>query len=103
MIVSAWSNGGSGYGISIRSADRARYFSRKWKNVRVKIPGMPEVECRLTSTFWTTCSEIRSAAFRDWFEKLGHVRRRKKTWKKGEPPEFRLTPVSGNLFALKAR
>ena len=103
MIVSAWSNGGTGYGIRVPTADRARYFSREWKNVRVKIPGMPEVECSLSPTFWSTCPEIRKVAFRNWFEKRGHVRGTQKTWKKGNPPKFHLTPVSGNRFALKAR
>lgn len=103
MIVSAWSNGGTGYGIRVPTADRARYFSREWKNVRVKIPGMPEVECSLSSGFWGKCSEIRSVAFRNWFEKLAHVRGMQENWEERNPPKFHLTPISGNRFSLKAR
>ena len=103
MIVSAWNDGSSGYGIRIRRADCVRYFPREWKNVRVKIPGEPEVECRLNPTLRTTCPEIRSVAFRNWFEKLGHVKGTQKAWEKGKPPKFHLTPVSGNRFALKVR
>ena len=100
MIVSACHNGGASYGIRIGREDRARYFSKRWRSVQIKIPKRPEITRRLTGSFWGEGSEIRGTDFRDWFEELGHVKRGRKKWKRSNPPEFRLTPMDGNRFRL---
>ena len=41
MIVTAWNNGGTGYGIRVAPDDRDRYFSRLWRNLRIQIADNP--------------------------------------------------------------
>lgn len=101
MIVSAWYNGDTVFGIKIGRADRPRHFSRDWDSVRIAIAGQAEIACPLVATFWGSCPVIRATALRDWFEKLGHVKDKKKNWQKRQPPKFRLISVSGNRFALE--
>ena len=104
MIVSAWCNGHHCYGIKIDIDDRDKYFSRRWKQVRVKIADQPEKTFGLSPSFWCTCVEIRNVAFRDWLDELGYVKNREKTRKwKSEPPEFLLTPLGSNRFHLTQR
>ena len=100
MKVTAWNNGGLGYGIKIGNSDRSTYFSKKWKHVRVKIPRNPEAAFPLTACFWGERAEIRGTPFRDWFEQLGHVKNGRKKWRRGRPPQFNLTPMGGNRFKL---
>ena len=95
MIVTAWNNGSQGYGIKVSLADRAEYFSRRWKEVCVKIGDKPEDTFNLPPSFWRTCRGIFDTAFRDWFEEMGHLK-----WPYRDPPKFRLTPMGGNLFHL---
>lgn len=101
MIVSAWYNGDTVYGIKIGRADRPEHFSKDWDSVRLSIAGQPEITCPLASTFWGSCPVIRDHAFREWFTQLGHVRDKQKTWERRQPPKFRLLPVSGNRFTLE--
>ena len=103
MIVVAWNDGGGGYGVRITHADRDQYFLLEWEHVRVKIADGDRFACRLTSSFWNKCSEIRGTAFRDWFRRLGYIRGGRKAWEKGSPPKFDMTPTSGNCFVLKTR
>lgn len=100
MIVSAWNNGDTVYGISIAVADRNRYFSHEWGNIQISIAGRPEITCELTPGFWRNCPEIRNHAFRDWFEDLGHVKNGQKNWESGKPPKFLLTLVGNNRCKL---
>lgn len=102
MIVTAWNNGNTGYGIRLLADDRDRYFSKKWKDVLIKIVGKFEVTCKMTPRFWSTCPELRNVVFRDWFAELGYVKGKRKDWKKGNPPKFHLIQESDNCFVLSA-
>ena len=107
MIVKAWNGGnnGAGYGIRVRRIDRDEYFFPEWKQVQIQIVDGPLINCNLSASFWNnTCYEIRNVAFRDWFIKLGFVKRTQegyeRAWKKGVPPKFDLIHISDNLFTL---
>jgi len=39
MIVTAWTNGDTGYGIKVKSNDRDRFFKRKWQSVIIELEG----------------------------------------------------------------
>lgn len=91
FTVTAWNNGGSGYGLRVRRQDR-RFFQRNWRTVTVALPdGHGVMTANLTDTFWTTCPEIRSAA----------VGRLAPSWPHGRPPRFTLVPTGRAAFRLR--
>ena len=107
MIVKAWNGGNNraGYGIRIYRRDREQYFREEWKDIQIRIAGGHEFICSLAPSFWGTCSEIRSIAFRELFAEMGCIKKTRtgweRIWKKRKPPKFYLTPTSGRHFTLK--
>ena len=71
------------------------YFQSNWKNIVVKIDNQFHA-FRLTSTFWTTCPEIRGKAIGQWL-----IKRKLAPWPYGNPPKVELVPLGGNRFRLK--
>lgn len=94
MPVTAWSNGGTGYGIRVGVSNRECYFRREWSDVTIEIDGAPKI-FKLTGSFWRTCPEIRGGAIRDWLTKNDLL-----PWPKGHPPALELIPVEGRRFRL---
>jgi hypothetical protein len=101
MQVTVWKNGkhsnpGVWYGISVPKLSRKRYFDPAWREVILILPDGEEVRAQLTSTFWTTCNELRPVAINRWLKKQHLV-----PWPEGTlPPVLELTPQGGNRFAL---
>jgi hypothetical protein len=59
MIVTAWNNGGTGYRIKMKSADRDRLFKKEWRSVILEFENSPvRVEINLSDSFWNRCSEL---------------------------------------------
>lgn len=97
FTVTAWNNGGSGYGLRVAREDRARFFRRAWRTVTVALPnGRGVAAVNLTSTFWTTCPELRSASIGAWLRQ-----NRMDTWPSGQPPTFTLLPTGRASFRLR--
>lgn len=94
MRVSAWNDGGNGYGINIDRLNRDRYFSRSWTGIKVEIDGQFH-EFPLTVSFWRNCTEFRGKRIGAWLQEKGLA-----PWPKGKPPQFELEPLGGNRFRL---
>jgi hypothetical protein len=95
MTVSAWSNGGGGYGISVGRNNRDAFFNPSWKHIEVEIDGALHT-FQLTSRFWTTCPEFRSSVIKEWL-RHHHVL----SWPKGSPPQFNLERIGEGRFRLE--
>ena len=97
MRVTAWSDGGEGYGIRVGEANRDRYFDGAWAFVEVEIDGQL-CQFRLAASFWNESPEFRGKPIADWLRRLGLA-----YWPVGSPPALELTPLGGNRFRLAPR
>lgn len=91
MIVTAWTNGGTGYGFKLSREDREMYFSREWQSVYLHLPGdaEPFAVNIAKASFWNdTCRELIHRQIRAWMQANGYL-----PWTKGHPPKFRLEPI----------
>lgn len=97
MIVSAWNDGGGGYGLRVLEGDVSLYFRPEWDSITLSLPEDPEpLTICLTSSFWTSSPELRSPRIRAFFERHGVV-----PWEKNQPPHFELEPLGDGAFRLK--
>ncbi len=97
MIVSAWYDGHSSFGIRILERDLSLWFRPEWQSVTVRLPDLPEsVEVVLTASFWHGSPVLRSPGLRDFFR-----RHDLDEWPRHEPPRFELEPFGGGRFELK--
>jgi hypothetical protein len=98
MIVTAWNNSGSGYGLKISIVDRDKYFNRTWQYV-VLLLGDNANPLRVNinkKSFWgETCRELISKEIGKWLIEKGYA-----PWPKGSPPKFIVEPVSDNQFRI---
>jgi len=101
MIVSGWNNGspnnrtGAGYGIRLSKEDRDKYFQREWDFVKIELENGDVVEVKLSNSFWSNCSELRSSKIGKWMLENGYA-----PWPKNNPPKFELIPISEKKFKL---
>jgi hypothetical protein len=99
MIVTAWTNGTSGYGLKLNPSDRDEFFKRTWRSVYVCLDGKPgeiEVNIAKASFLGGTCRELIHHEIGEWLEERGLV-----PWPKGNPPKLRLEPIGERRFMLK--
>ena len=99
--VSGWNNGdhsstGAGYGIRIGKKNRDLHFDRGWNKAIIEIEGHKTVSTNITSTFWTTCPELRSKYIGQWM-----ILKKLAPWSKGNVPELILEQKEENRFILK--
>ena len=94
MRVTAWNDGGEGYGIRVGEANRDRYFDKGWGAIEVEIAGVPH-QFRLASSFWGDSPEFRGRQIGDWLRLQGLA-----YWPVGSPPALELMPLGGNRFRL---
>lgn len=100
MYAKGWSNGndrstGAGYGIRISTGDRDQWFDRSWDHVVIMLNGEPAANVPLSTSFWNSCTELRSAVIGRWL-----LAQRLAPWPRGKPPTLILRQVSGNRFEL---
>jgi hypothetical protein len=96
MIVSAWHDGGGGYGIRVPEDKISLYFRPEWSQVVLHLPGESEkVQIPLSESFWGSAPEIRSSRLRTFFERNGLI-----PWTKNRPPHFQLEPLGNGEFRL---
>lgn len=96
MIVSAWYDGHSTYGVRILGRDLSLWFRPEWDHVMLCLPDRTEaVEVPLTESFWHGSPELRSPHIRDFFLRHGLDE-----WPKKEPPRFELVGEGGGTFRL---
>lgn len=97
MIVSAWYDGHSTYGVRILGRDLSLWFRPEWDRVRLYLPDQSEpVDVALTESFWHGSPELRSPHIKEFF-----LRHQLVDWPKKEPPSFELEAVGGGVFRLK--
>jgi hypothetical protein len=97
MIVSAWYDGHSTYGLRVLEANVSLFFRPEWETVSVYFPGEKEpAVISLTSSFWEGSPELRSPRIKSFF-----VRHDLTPWKKNQPPNFELVPLGEGVFRLE--
>ena len=97
MIVSAWYDGHSTYGVRILGRDLSLWFRPEWERVTLQLPDRPEpVEVALTESFWHGSPELRSPHIKEFF-----ARNRLTSWPRQEPLAFELEALGNGAFRLK--
>jgi hypothetical protein len=96
MQVTAWNNGGSGYGLEILASDRDRFFDRNWREVVLDLSGQGQATITISPSFWRRCSELRSADIGRWLQQNGPA-----PWPRGRRPKVVMQYVADNRFAVK--
>jgi hypothetical protein len=102
MRAKAWNNGqhhasGAGYGLKLSPEDRDRAFMREWEIIHLDVPGQGITPIVISESFWSRCSELRSAATGRWLRESGIA-----PWPKGKPPTLLLEQVDGDAFRVCA-
>lgn len=96
MIVTAWHDGGGGFGLRVPEDNVSLYFRPEWSEVTLHLPGQAApVTVALTASFWSSAPELRSPRIRTFFERQGLI-----PWEKNRPPHFELEPMGGGEFRL---
>jgi hypothetical protein len=97
MIVSAWYDGHSTYGVRILDREVSLWFRPEWEMVELRLPDRTEpVEIPLTESFWHGSSELRSPWIKEFFLRHNLV-----GWPKKQPPQFELVAHGEGVFELK--
>lgn len=98
MIVTAWCNGISTYGIRVGIPNRRQYFEEnRWTEIQVEMDGIINI-FSLTDGFWKECPEFRDKRkplIKNWLKKYKTLK-----WPKGVPPKMELIQLEGNQFKL---
>jgi len=97
MIVSAWYDGHSTYGVRILDREVSLWFRPEWETVEIRLPDRGDpVEISLTESFWNGSPELRSPRIKEFLLRYDLV-----DWPKKHPPQFELEPLGGGVFRLK--
>jgi hypothetical protein len=97
MIVSAWYDGHSTYGVRVAGREVSLWFRPEWDHVELLLPDRSEsVQVPLTESFWHGSPELRSPEIKDFF-----LRHELIDWPKKQPPQFELESIGGGNFRLK--
>ena len=99
MIVTAWNNGSTSYGVRIAMCDREQFFKKEWKSVVLELEGSTvQVEVNVgKSSFWRPgCGELISREIRIWLKENGLD-----SWPRRNPPKLLLEPLSNRRFLLR--
>ncbi len=96
--VTAWNNGGNGYGFRVSKAGRDRYFSKTEKQIKLRLsPGDTPLLINIKKpSFWKSCPELIHVGIRDWLIANGFD-----DWPHRKPPKFMLEKISDTEFQLK--
>lgn len=97
LEVTAWSNGGTTYGLRIGKPNRDRFFNRDWNGIVLEVDG-ETYRVSITPGFWKECPEIRDPVIREWLRQHRSLK-----WPKGQPPKAALIPLGGNRFRLEGQ
>jgi len=96
MIVSAWYDGHSTYGVRILDREVSLWFRPEWETVEIRLPDRTDsIEIPLTESFWHGSSELRSPRIKQFLLRHDLV-----GWPKKHPPQFELEPLGGGVFRL---
>lgn len=97
MLVSAWFDGHSTFGLRIAERDVGLWFRPEWRWVTVCLPGERRpAAIWLTASFWEGSPELRSPRIRTFLRRHGLD-----SWERSRPPHFDLTALGGGVFRLR--
>ena len=102
MLATGWQGGDSGknepgsYGIRFIARDRDRWVDRSWETVVLELDGASPAVAQVSESFWRRCSELRSAELGRWLLSNDVA-----PWPSGRPPNFVVTPIESNRFAVR--
>lgn len=96
MQVTAWNNGGTGWGLEIQPCDRDRLFDRTWPNVVLDLWDYGQAIVNVSPSFWHRCPELRSADIGRWLHRTGLA-----PWPRGHRPKVIVEHITNNRFAVK--
>jgi hypothetical protein len=99
MIVTAWNNGSTGYGVKVTMQDREQFFSREWQSVTLELEGSTaQAEVNVAKpSFWSPkCGELINREIGTWLKENGLA-----PWPRRNPPELLLEPLSNRRFLLR--
>lgn len=97
MIVSAWYDGHSTYGLRVQEENVSLYFRPEWETVSVYLPDETDpAEIALTPSFWEGSPELRSPRIKAFLSRNELAR-----WEKNKPPAFELIPLGEGVFRLE--
>jgi len=99
MIVTAWNNGGTGYGIKVKVSDRDRLFKKQWKSITLEFENsLAQAQVNIAKkSFWTQqCRELIKKEIGEWLQVNGLD-----WWCKGDPPRLWLEPLDNQRFLLR--
>ena len=99
MIVTAWNNGRTGYGVKVQIIDRNRFFKKEWKSIILTFENS-SVQARANvakRSFWTPeCRELIKKEIGDWLRINGLD-----SWLEEHPPRLWLEPLGNRCFLLR--
>lgn len=97
--MTAWNNGGAGYGIKVNVNDRDRFFKKAWQSVTLELeksPAQAKVNIAKKS-FWTpVCRELIKKEIGGWLQANGLD-----SWPEDNPPKLWLEPLGNQRFLLR--
>jgi len=103
IVATAWNNGrrhqsGAGFGLKISLEDRAKYFPRSLKQVRLLLPNGATADVNIDkSSFWNdTCRELISAEIGHWL-----LEAKLAPWPKRKPPKIELLRRGNDTFEVR--
>jgi hypothetical protein len=96
MIVSAWYDGHSTYGVRVLAREVSLWFRPEWEEVTLHLPDRAEpVTVPLTESFWHGSPELRSPHIKTFF-----LRHDMAEWPRSRPPRFELESLGDGVFRL---
>lgn len=99
MIVTAWNNGKTGYGIKVKVNDRDKFFKKEWKSVTLVFENSPaQAQVNIAKkSFWSPgCRELIKKEIGEWLQNNGLV-----SWAKDNPPKLWLESLGNQHFLLR--
>ena len=89
FCLTGWNNGTGHFGLKIARSVRDTELGSLKVAIgerpygTVVLPGIAPVRVHLSPSFWTTCSELRSAEIGAWMKRRGDA-----PWPRGRPPKY---------------
>jgi hypothetical protein len=86
MIVTAWTNGGTAYGIKVKVNDRDKFFKKEWKSVILEFENslaQAQVSIAKKSVWNPECRELIKKEIGEWFQNNSID-----SWTRDNPPKL---------------
>ena len=97
MIITAWNNGSSGFGLRMSKKDRDLHISKEWNTVILHLEGssIPVAANIKKDSFWNRCPEFINKEIKEWLINMNII-----AWEKGNPPKLIMSHIHSNQFKV---